>query len=235
MYIDKKMSGKDIAKELGYKTPNTIYNKLKKANIPRRGAKECQFSIELNKDELKDLYLNKNFSMAQIATIIGIGKETIRRFLIKFNIPIRNKTCNFGGWNKGKNLSIIHKKHLSEIRKSLYASGMQHWNTGNSWCAEVREKISHTLLKGREPCPSYYGSNWKLQRTACLQRDNYTCQQCGNIENIEVHHWEPYRFCYDNSLENLITFCELCHKEIHAEYKREGFIDDAEYEFYVDY
>lgn len=60
--------------------------------------------------------------------------------------------------------------------------------------------------------------NWKKQ---VLIRDNYTCQRCGNKENLVVHHIEKFsenkqlRFNVDNG----ITLCQKCHKEVH---KHEG-------------
>ena len=60
---------------------------------------------------------------------------------------------------------------------------------------------------------------WKECRQKILKRDNYTCQKCGSIKNLQVHHlkyikdrnpWE-----YPNKL--LITLCGKCHTKIHAE------------------
>lgn len=55
---------------------------------------------------------------------------------------------------------------------------------------------------------------WQKKRLEILNRDNFTCQDCGDTESqLQVHHksyifgnkvWE-----YDN--DNLITLCETCH------------------------
>lgn len=52
---------------------------------------------------------------------------------------------------------------------------------------------------------------WKKTRGEALGRDNYTCQNCGSKERLEVHHIKPYRISKDNSLSNLITLCKPCH------------------------
>lgn len=235
LYITQKKTSVEIANIFGFASPQTIINKLKKYNISIRHGREAQHYIEIDYNLLFDLYINNKYSISKIANILGINSdETVRRLLKYNNINRRSKTWNFGGYNKGKSLPLEQCKKLSETRKSMFACGeLVHWNEGNHWPIEVRNKISQTLLNGRDPAPSYYGVDWKIQRTSCLQRDNYTCQQCGSIYDLEVHHWEPYRFSFDNSLENLITLCGDCHDDMHKFYITEGFIIECEKEFYV--
>lgn len=65
---------------------------------------------------------------------------------------------------------------------------------------------------------------WEDQRWQALQRDGWTCQQCGtglSKANAEVHH-ERASTGYSNPgdanrLENLTSLCERCHKEIESE------------------
>ena len=53
-------------------------------------------------------------------------------------------------------------------------------------------------------------------REHALVRDNYTCQCCGkNNCRVEVHHIVFRRNGGGDTLENLITLCENCHKAIH--------------------
>ena len=229
MYIDKQMTGKEIAKVLGYKSAQTIYNKMDKAGIKRRDISSCQRPYKLDKEELEGVYLKQQKSTAQIAFDYNVSEETVRRSLIRNGIKRRERTCRFGGWNKGKNLTEQQKRAISNTRKRRFENGtLEHWNKGNNTAYETRMKISKTLRKNKMKTFFSYGSDWNMQRTSCLQRDNYTCQQCGSKEKIEVHHWEPYRFCYDNSLENLVTLCFDCHKDKHREYIEEGFIKEAE-------
>lgn len=67
---------------------------------------------------------------------------------------------------------------------------------------------------------------WQKKRLEILQRDNWTCRNCGSGLNegvtLHVHHiryikgkkpWE-----YEN--DNLITYCENCHQKIHSEKKQ---------------
>jgi len=57
---------------------------------------------------------------------------------------------------------------------------------------------------------------WQKIRLEIFQRDNWTCQSCGEItKTLHVHHWtyekglEPW----DYPLEELVTLCESCHEE----------------------
>jgi len=68
----------------------------------------------------------------------------------------------------------------------------------------------------------YITSKVKLKnpRILCLQRDNYTCQICGAIDNIDVHHKDNGGYHIkkdktDNTLSNLITLCHRCHIKLH--------------------
>lgn len=189
--------------------------------------------IEISAAEIQDQYWTLGKSTAECAKWFGTSEETLRKRMIKYGIPRRPKTHNFGGWNKGKPSAKEVRAKISATRIERFASGqIKHWNEGRHWSEEVRRKISETLLNGRDPIDSGYGPDWHIQRTSCLQRDDYTCQECGSNDDLEAHHWEPYRFCYDNSLDNLVTLCAPCHREMHEKYKREGWTQEREQEFY---
>jgi 5-methylcytosine-specific restriction endonuclease McrA len=52
-------------------------------------------------------------------------------------------------------------------------------------------------------------------RTQVLRRDNWRCQSCGSMKNLEVHHQE-FRSRGGSDLEdNLITLCNRCHSAVH--------------------
>ncbi len=59
---------------------------------------------------------------------------------------------------------------------------------------------------------------WQKKRLEILQRDNWTCQECGDVENtLHVHHkiYESHLQPWDVSNNILITLCASCHKEEH--------------------
>jgi len=64
---------------------------------------------------------------------------------------------------------------------------------------------------------------------AVLQRDGYTCQDCGHsgasgnqLGNVQVHHLIGWRQGGDHSLVNLVTLCVGCHKARDAQVRGEG-------------
>ena len=65
-------------------------------------------------------------------------------------------------------------------------------------------------------------------RSAVLMRDKYGCQNCGwnrelwnksDPRHLELHHKKHHAKGGDNSAENLITLCTVCHDAIHRKEK----------------
>jgi len=61
-------------------------------------------------------------------------------------------------------------------------------------------------------------------RVAVLRRDAYQCQHCtwhidewnkADPRILELHHKKHHADGGDNTAENLITLCNICHDEIH--------------------
>jgi len=233
MYHERRMTLKEIAHFFGFKSSESIRKRMNEFGIKRRDVIEAQRNNIPDITEITELYVNQELSMRDIEKITGFSSETIRRFLIKSGIDRRPKTHKIAGHNKGKPMSSAQRTHLSENRKEGFRSGrIVHWNLGRKTPHETRKKTSETLLSGRLPAPSNYGPDWRMSRTARLQYDEFMCQQCHASDSLEVHHWEPFRFSFDNSIENLVTLCSSCHLEMHEKYRREGWIAEMERDFY---
>lgn len=59
---------------------------------------------------------------------------------------------------------------------------------------------------------------WQRKRLEILQRDNWTCQECGDVENtLHVHHktYKSHLQPWDVNNNILITLCASCHKDEH--------------------
>jgi 5-methylcytosine-specific restriction endonuclease McrA len=50
-----------------------------------------------------------------------------------------------------------------------------------------------------------------------LERDGWRCQQCGSLENLQVHHQIKRSQLGDDSLANLVTLCAHCHLAEHGQ------------------
>lgn len=56
---------------------------------------------------------------------------------------------------------------------------------------------------------------WKYKRLSILNRDKYTCQECGSQERLEVHH-KTYKNIFNEPNEDLVTLCNRCHTMEHS-------------------
>lgn len=57
---------------------------------------------------------------------------------------------------------------------------------------------------------------WKTKRKRVLERDEYTCQKCGEKDRrkLQVHH-KSYTRLFKESTSDLVTLCKRCHKRWH--------------------
>ncbi|QCJ45897.1 HNH endonuclease [Haloprofundus sp. MHR1] len=67
---------------------------------------------------------------------------------------------------------------------------------------------------------SPYGPHWARQRRRTVERDEYTCVECGCLSQkqggtviLHVHHIDEDK--QNNYLENLQTLCKGCHRQKH--------------------
>jgi 5-methylcytosine-specific restriction endonuclease McrA len=61
-----------------------------------------------------------------------------------------------------------------------------------------------------------------------LERDNWRCQACGSMRNLEVHHIQFRSHSGSDLEQNLLTLCASCHKLSHGQ--RKIWPDEALYE-----
>jgi len=231
LYVIEQKTGPEIAKTAGVKSGQTVYNWLRKYDIPRRNRRDCQFPATPPKGILESLYVEQGLSMSNIAQQLDSSESSISMLLEKYGIPKRKQWEGMAGWNKGQPLPDWQRKLLSDFAKRR--TGEKHPRYGVTLSDETRQKISESL-KGR-----FRGSdnpNWKdgtnrderslwMQRyeylewrKAVFERDKYTCQMCKQLStgNIEAHHIYPFadfpelRFEIDNG----ITLCQHCHETI---------------------
>ena len=97
-----------------------------------------------------------------------------------------------------------YKKHSeAQSKKDISGSKNPNWK-GGFW--------SYTGTGG-------YG--WKALRESIWERDNYTCQRCGTMKDLCVHH--VYYDTFREKSTELITLCCICNSEVNRD--REIWID----------
>jgi 5-methylcytosine-specific restriction endonuclease McrA len=59
-------------------------------------------------------------------------------------------------------------------------------------------------------------ASYEVLRQQVLRRDDWRCQSCGTMSNLEVHHRQFRSHSGPDTEENLITLCTRCHTLIHS-------------------
>jgi predicted XRE-type DNA-binding protein len=96
-------------------------------------------SSVLTKDLLHELYIEKRMNQSLIATQLGIGKTTVRDYLIRYDIPLRSLSESLIGIKK----SAEHRAKISESKK-----GDKHPNFGKK-CPVLGKRCWYTMPDGR--------------------------------------------------------------------------------------
>lgn len=62
------------------------------------------------------------------------------------------------------------------------------------------------------------GKQYLAWRMACLNRDSWTCQECGTKQRLRIHHIKSYKDHLDlrTDVNNGVVLCRLCHKNRHC-------------------
>ena len=123
--------------------------------------------------------------------------------IIKNKVALKKRTA----WNKGKKMSLEYRTKLSEAHL-----GQIPWNKGKRYSSVSTREASTCVTRN-----GFRAQDWKR---LVLERDEYTCQECGrtDIDKLHAHHIVPFdenvelRF----SLDNGKTLCTTCHNKIHG-------------------
>ena len=146
---------------------------------------------------------------------------------------------NTWGFQKGKQ---AWNKGLPKVKNAGkdFSKGHTPWNKGKSPSLSTREKISKSLIgrpTGRTGEKSNFWNGgtsreydklknsleWKVWRRSVFERDNYTCQKCGDKnfkglgKTIELHpHHIKDRYSFPElqfEVSNGQTLCIKCHRQ----------------------
>ena len=143
----------------------------------------------------------------------------------------RLRSLNLVGENNPKYNSI--KTSCDYCGKEVEINKYRYNNHKNHFCSrECKDKWNSENIKGKNH-PSYNPNltdeerdrnypEYKDWRKAVYERDNYTCQCCGDNKghNLNAHHIYGYTEYKDlrTDVDNGISLCEECHKRYHKQY-----------------
>lgn len=133
-----------------------------------------------------------------------------------------------GKRNKGKTVSKETRKKMSEARK-----GIPTWNKGIP-CPYLKGSNNHNWNGGISPLAEKIRKHFKYRQwvSDIFTRDNFTCQECGQIgRKLNAHHIKSFSLIFQKyeittleealeceelwNINNGITLCVKCHKDLH--------------------
>lgn len=198
---------------------------LKENNIVT--SKMRQHGNYISKKELIKLYLDDELSTRQIARIKGISDHKKILKLLKLH-GIEKRHRGDYTLKRRRIMSLKRSKYLKEnpeknpmrnpqsIKKMVKSSSGKHsGELSNFWKGGITPK----LVKIRN------FHEMDIWRKLVFERDNYTCQLCGNNKKIHAHHIKRFKHFKElrTDINNGITLCKKCHNSIHG---KELFVEE---------
>lgn len=162
-------------------------------------------------EELLIELINKNFSIADIATTINKSKSSVRHWLNKYNLQtLRASKTIF-------NLKLCPKCNIEQSINNFYSRrGKQGSAAYCKSCSRIQTSERQISLK--QKCVEYKGGK-------CI-----VCKYDKYIGALEFHHIDPTikeftlakRKCHPfddlirQELDKCVLLCANCHREVHA-------------------
>lgn len=108
-------------------------------------------------------------------------------------------------------LPQINQQEMEQKKEDLY----EIYSDFRKYIYSLKCSFEETFEEMNEKRLEYYRSpEWKEKRNKIMQRDNYTCQVCGD-KATDVHHLN-YNNLFDEWDIELVALCRHCHKKYHG-------------------
>ena len=171
-------------------------------------------------------YMNKNKDMvvANGTTIL----VKISDLMPSSSCVVKTQCDNCGKITKNEYRYYLKHNHnlktyCNKCSLKLFNSGENNPNWGNKYTptGENHPNWNPNLTQTERESNRNYKEYTQFVKKV-MNRDNYTCQCCGNKINHDgiVHHLDGYNWCVEKRTDetNGITLCENCHKNFHSVY-----------------
>ena len=134
-----------------------------------------------------------------------------------------HRQCLYCGGCVDRSRPLSFKLFGSEIRYDFNHNKYHKWieerNIENTILWENVKESNYDTSKYAKYTNYIHSESWKMKRNEALNRDKNLCQVCGNKAE-EVHH-KTYENLFNEKLEELLSVCQKCHKEIHVKIDKE--------------
>lgn len=243
----KKSTVRMYAKSLGLTQPTSEFwseediEKLK--SLVDEKVSSAEMSVLLSRSESSVLH---KMSRLGLKSQIDRAKVTQKYFKelreddVAYALRYQNKD-HYNSWSVAED-SYLREHYATHTARQIGES------LGRSVCA-VKLRAHHlNLKKGYQTGENHaawkggkkhHSSAWRrLVRPVVLERDGWTCQECGLVDfaasTLRVHHILPSRLSFDDSVSNHVTLCNPCHVRQKAhkwdEITEEGILQLPEYQ-----
>jgi len=144
----------------------------------------------------------------------GSSKEKILKYL-------RSNVCTPV---TGEELSYVANQKTEWTRRTRELRTEEGWPITTKMSGNPDLPIGVYVLERDRQAPTHDRYIPESIRRKALFRDGYKCQKCGWTHNLwnrddprflELHHIVHHSKGGKNKLENLITYCNVCHDEVH--------------------
>ena len=233
-YVERTRSTADIAGKLEC-SKSTVSRWLRRHDIETRGKSTTADARLKDADWLREQYVGRERSTADIADELGCGSSSVRKWLHKHDIETREGR-RAAPDARLKDADWLREQYVERGRtqadiadecgcvQGTVSRWLHRHDIETRGCGYSRVGENHPQWNGgRFP----YGPGWnERKRQRVRERDGYECVRCGATqeehkarygERLHVHHLTKAREIDDaeerNSISNLVALCRDCHAD----------------------
>lgn len=190
---------------------------------------ELQLPVEVSKMKPEDYLLLTAEPDRDAAHRWNIANDIRKR-----KDSVRTKILDYFKENVGKPVTGEELRYVAN-EKTEWARRVRELRTEFGWPIVTQNtgrldlKVGTYLLESLRQSPEHDRHIPDTVRGDVLKRDNYKCTKCDWSHNdwnrsdprhLELHHVKAHVKGGDNSKENLITLCTICHDDLHRKEKK---------------
>jgi RNA-directed DNA polymerase len=123
----------------------------------------------------------------------------------------RTSRWNFGVTDeKGQ---MVYLYHLTDLHRRIYYARKHPHPYLIEQLPDPNNELETPFVDRWDGHTTPEKADWVEIRLAVLARDEYRCTQCGNKDNLHVHHSQARRQGGTHQMDNLQTLCVQCHTQ----------------------